>query len=51
MPVQRGMQDNKPFYRWGKTGKKYFYTPNNVKSREDAKKKALTQGRAIHASK
>lgn len=50
MPVERGRDKDGTFYRWGKSGKKYYYTPNNKQSREQAKTKALRQGRAIKAS-
>ena len=39
IPVINGSDSNGRFYRWGKSGKKYYYTPNNEKSREDAKEK------------
>ncbi len=47
MPIHRGKDKNGPFYRWGESGKKYYYKPNNVESREAAHKKAWAQARAI----
>jgi len=46
MPVERG-NDGKPFYRWGKQGKRYHYISGNVRSRQQAHAKAARQGRAI----
>jgi hypothetical protein len=46
MPVHKG----KDYYQWGQSGKKYYYIPNNKKSRELAKAKATKQGKAIKAS-
>lgn len=50
MPVARGKDSSGPFYRYGTHGKKYYYTLNDKKSREDAFKRAKLQERAIHAS-
>lgn len=50
MPIHRGVERGKGFYQWGKSGKKYFYTISDKKSREAAYKKALKQARAIYAS-
>lgn len=51
MPVERGYttEDGKKvgYYRWGKSGKKYTYTPGNEEARKKARKKAERQGRAI----
>lgn len=43
----RGKDKDGTFYRWGEHGKKYYYIPNNVRSRDIAKEKAKRQGRAI----
>jgi len=51
MPVHRVQQGGKPGYRWGKRGTIYFYTPNNERSRANAKSKAAKQGRAIESSR
>ena len=52
MPVNKGLESkNKPYYRFGMMGKKYYYNPNNAKSQEEAKEKAAKQGRAIERSK
>ena len=50
MPVERGKDTQGPFYRWGKSGKKYYYKANNKKSREVAHNKARRQGVAIKIS-
>jgi hypothetical protein len=50
MPVIRGIEKGKPYYRWGGHGKKYFYTPNNERSRKLAQDKAKKQGIAAHAN-
>lgn len=49
MPVRKGKDSKGPFYRWGRTGKKYHYKPNSKASRESAKGKARKQGRAVRA--
>jgi hypothetical protein len=47
MPI-KSCEDNKnPGFKWGDSGKCYTYTPKNVKSRNEAKRKAITQGIAI----
>jgi hypothetical protein len=46
MPIRRTTDGGKPAYQWGDTGKKYTYKPNDVASRESAKKKAIKQGLA-----
>lgn len=59
MPVQRGTDSIGYFYRWGESGKKYYYkfttrkvTDKGIKryTQETAKEKAARQGRAIKAS-
>jgi hypothetical protein len=47
MPVERGVDSDGPYYRWGTSGHKYHYTANNASSRTRAKDKAALQGRAI----
>lgn len=49
MPVKNGRDSLGPYYQWG-TQKKYYYKPNDDKSRNRAKEKATKQGIAIHAS-
>ena len=51
MPVERSTNNGKPCYRWGNEGKCYSYTAGDKASRETAKRKAESQGRAIQASK
>lgn len=51
MPVQRVIgKNNKPGYRWGKSGHIYYYTPGNKESREQAKRKAQKQGQAVRST-
>lgn len=50
MPVHRGIDSKGVYYQWGKSGKKYYYTAGDAKSRERAKKRAHEQARAIYAS-
>ena len=50
MPVHRGTDLHGSYYQWGNSGKRYYYIPKNNKSRENAKKKAEIQGRAVLAS-
>lgn len=49
MPARRGRDRKGSFYRWGNSGKKYYYSPGSKISRERAKEKAEKQGRAIKA--
>jgi hypothetical protein len=51
MPVMTGKDSKGCYSKWGKSGKKYYYKCDSIVSREHAKEKALTQGRAIFASK
>lgn len=50
MPVHRGRDSNGPYYQWGDHGKRYYYTANHVRSRENARKLAVKQNQAAHAS-
>ena len=50
MPIRRGRDSNGPYYQWGVTGKRYYYSPNDEASRERAKKRAEAQRTAIYAS-
>lgn len=49
MPVMPCRKDGKPGLKWGKTGTCYTYTANDPASREQARRKAERQGRAIKA--
>lgn len=54
MPLVRGHDAKGTYYRWGPAGSggaKYHYTAGNKTSRERAKSKAMSQARAIEASK
>ena len=47
MPVQLGKDKTNCFARWGRSGKKYYYTCGNETARNKAKQKAYEQGIAI----
>jgi hypothetical protein len=49
MPVHRGSNKYGYYYQWGNHGKKYYYVPNNVKSRNLSYALATIQGRAAYA--
>lgn len=50
MPIYRKTDQKGSFYRYGDTGKKYYYITGNSKSRQIAYNKALKQGQAIKIS-
>ena len=50
MPIYRKSDSKGPYYQYGTTGTKYYYTPGNAKSRLNAKKKAIRQMVAISYS-
>lgn len=47
MPVVTGRDLIGSYYKWGKTGKHYYYTPGDPVSRQKARRKARIQGIAI----
>lgn len=47
MPTHRGVDSKGPYFQWGNHGKKYYYVPNNKRSRELARSKAHKQGIAV----
>ena len=47
MPIMRGQDSLGPYYKFGATGKHYYYTAGNASSRSRARKRAALQGRAI----
>jgi hypothetical protein len=47
MPLKKCTTEGKPGYKWGDEGHCYTYTPNDEKSRNEARAKALRQGYAI----
>lgn len=49
MPTKAGKDKKGSFYRWGSSGKKYYYTKGNKSSRRAAKSKADKQGRAAYS--
>jgi hypothetical protein len=51
MPVISCQKDNKPGYKWGQEGTCYTYNPNDITSKEIARRKASKQGAAIEISK
>jgi hypothetical protein len=50
MPVNNGRDILGPWYRWGMKNKKYYYTPGDPISRNEAHNAAIQQGRAIRAN-
>lgn len=50
MPIKRCRKDNKPGFKFGDSGTCYTYTTDDPQSRQRARNKAETQGRAIRAS-
>jgi len=50
MPIHRNRDVNGPYYQWGSSGKKYYYTPGDSVSRRKAYEKARRQAIAIYAS-
>jgi hypothetical protein len=50
MPVKRSKDSKGPYYRYGNSGKKYYYIPGNKRSRAIALNKANRQARAIYSS-
>jgi hypothetical protein len=50
MPIKRGTDSKGPFFRYGLSGKKYYYTPGDKESRDKARNKAGKQAQAIKAS-
>lgn len=51
MPIERVRLRGRPGYRFGKSGRVYFYKPGNSDSRQRAKALAKRQGKAIEANK
>ena len=49
MPVMHVTEKGRPGYRWGKSGKIYFYEPGNEVSRLRAFLQAERQGKAAYA--
>ncbi len=47
MPIKRVVENGKPAFRWGSSGKAYTYTAGNEASRKRAKQKAINQGLAV----
>lgn len=43
MPINKCTSNGKPGFKWGNSNKCWTYTPNNVKSRQEAKKKCIQQ--------
>jgi len=50
MPIEPCRENNKPGFRYGKTGRCYTYTAGDARSRERARELAARQGRAIEAN-
>jgi YHS domain-containing protein len=48
MPVYKSIDENKKsYYRWGFSGKKYYFTAGDAKQEKEAKQKATNQGIVI----
>jgi len=47
MPLVNGKDKEGHFYRWGRSGKKYYYPVGNSFLRDQARWRALRQGRAV----
>ena len=47
MPIKDCQDNGKPGLKWGDSGKCYTYTPKDERSRNKAKKSAITQGIAV----
>lgn len=50
MPIHQGQDKNGQFYQWGKTGKKYYFKPEDKQSKQHALNKAKKQQTAIYSS-
>lgn len=50
MPVQNKIDENGHYLRWGNSGKKYYYNPQNISSKKRARSKVLNQMKAIFAN-
>lgn len=50
MPLINQIDRVGPFYKYGLTGKKYYYNFKDQNTRKIAKKKAIIQGYAIRKS-
>lgn len=51
MPVINNIDNKGAYYKWGNEGKKYYYDPQNERSRIIARDKAIKQGMAINIAK
>lgn len=49
MPVHNGKDSKGSYYKYGDSGKKYYYTPNDKQSRDKSKEKARKQEQAIYS--
>lgn len=50
MPIHIGTDTTGKFFQWGKTGKKYYFDPDNESSRKRALGKAKKQQTAIYSA-
>jgi len=52
MPIiRKTVSKSRAYYQFGEDGKRYYYKPNDPKSRGRARSKALRQSKAIFAKK
>jgi len=49
MPIIKGRDKNGNYYRYGKSGKKFYYTTEDT--RKQAKRKAILQGWVIERNR
>jgi hypothetical protein len=49
MPVHRGRDRRGPYYQWGESGRRYYYTSGDTSSRNRARHQATRQGQAARA--
>ncbi len=49
MPMQKGMENGKPYMRWGSRGTKRFYIEGNERSMAAAKKQVDKDRKRIEA--
>lgn len=50
MPIRRRKDIHGSYYQWGNHGAKYYYTPNDKSSRENAKNLAGRQAKAAYSA-
>lgn len=51
MPIKACRENDEPGFKWGDEGKCFTYIPGQIETKEQARTKAVEQGRAIEANK